>query len=382
MTASPAMTPTTRGDSVRLRSLFAAAAAGALVLGIAACGGGNKSSGTAKTGPKGGSISGAGATFPQPVYEEWASRFKDLYGTTVNYNPIGSGGGIAQFTAGTVDFGASDAAMKPEEIAAAKKKGDPVHVPTVFGAITVSYNVSGLDKGLKLDGPTIADVFLGKIKKWNDPALAKLNPGTKLPDKAITIVHRSDESGTTKLFTSFLDKQSPQWHKQVGSDKTVKWPTGTGAKGNDGVAGAVKQTDGAVGYVEEAYALQNNFTTADVKNKAGQYVAPSLQSTSAAGQGLTVPQDLRFSAINSPNPAAYPIASATFIIVYEDMCKAGKSKDTAQRVTNWLNYALGPGQQVATQLQYAPLPSNIKSKAQAKVDALKCNGAALQKASY
>ena len=364
---------------MRLRSLFAAVAVGALVLGIAACGGGNKSSGTAKTGPKGGSISGAGATFPQPVYEEWASRFKDLYGTTVNYNPIGSGGGIAQFTAGTVDFGASDAAMKPEEIAAAKKKGDPVRVPTVFGAITVSYNVSGLDKGLKLDGPTIADVFLGKIKKWNDPALAKLNPGTKLPDKAITIVHRSDESGTTKLFTSFLDKQSPQWHKQVGSDKTVKWPTGTGAKGNDGVAGAVKQTDGAVGYVEEAYALQNNFTTADVKNKAGQYVAPSLQSTTAAGEGLTVPADLRFSAINaSSNPQAYPIASATFLLVYQDMCKPGVAKDKAVRVWNWLNYAVGKGQTVAPSLQYAPLPAALDQKAKAKVDGLVCDGSPLK----
>ena len=345
----------------------------------AACGSSNDN----HSGPaQGGTISGAGATFPQPVYDEWASRFKDKSGTTVNYNAIGSGGGIAQFTANTVDFGATDSAMKDSEVKPAQKNGAPIHVPTVFGAITVSYNVSGVQKGLKLDGATIADIFLGKIKKWNDSAIKSLNPGVNLPGTAITVAHRSDESGTTKLFTTFLSDYSPEWASKVGSDKTVKWPTGTGAKGNAGVAGAVKQTDGAVGYVEQAYALQNNFTTADVKNKSGKFVAPSLQSTSAAGQGLTVPQDLRFSAINSPNPDAYPIASATFIIVYEDMCKAGKSKDTAQRVTNWLNYALGPGQQVATQLQYAPLPSNIKSKAQAKVDALKCNGAALQKASY
>jgi phosphate transport system substrate-binding protein len=269
--------------------------------------------------------------------------------------------------------------MKPEEVAAAKKKGDPVHVPTVFGAITVSYNVSGLDKGLKLDGATIADLFLGKIKKWNDPALAKLNPGMKLPDKAITIVHRSDESGTTKLFTSFLDEKSPQWHKQVGSDKTVKWPTGTGAKGNDGVAGAIKQTDGAVGYVEQAYALQNDFTTADVKNKAGQYVSPSLQSTTAAGEGLTIPADLRFSAINaSSNPQSYPIASATFLLVYQDMCKAGVAKDKAVRVWNWLNYAVGAGQKVAPELQYAPLPAALDQKAKAKVDGLVCNGSPLK----
>jgi phosphate transport system substrate-binding protein len=347
--------------------------------GATACGSSNKN----HTGPtQGGTISGAGATFPQPVYDEWASRFKDKSGTTVNYNAIGSGGGIAQFTANTVDFGATDAAMKDSEVTAAQKNGTPVHVPTVFGAITVSYNVSGVKKGLKLDGSTIADIFLGKIKKWNDTAIKSLNPGVSLPGTAITVAHRSDESGTTKLFTSFLSDYSPEWASKVGSDKTVKWPTGTGAKGNAGVAGAVKQTDGAVGYVEQAYALQNNFTTADVKNKSGKYVAPSLQSTSAAGEGLTVPADLRFSAINSPNPNAYPIASSTFIIVYDDMCKAGKSKDTAQRVVNWLNYALGPGQQVAKELQYAPLPANILTKSQAKVDALKCNGAALQKASY
>src|SRR5262245_10071268 len=343
---------------------------------VAACGSSNDN----KKGPaSGGTISGAGATFPQPVYDEWASRFKDTYGTTVNYNAIGSGGGIAQFTANNVDFGATDAAMKDDEVKAALKNGTPVHVPTVFGAITVSYNVSGVKKGLKLDGPTTADIFLGKVKKWNDPEIKNLNPGVSLPGTSITVVHRSDESGTTKLFTTFLSDYSPQWASQVGADKTVKWPTGTGAKGNAGVAGAVKQTDGAVGYVELAYALQNNFTTADVKNKSGKYVAPSLQSTSAAGNGVRVPADLRFDAINSPNPGAYPIASATFIIVYEDMCKAGKSQDTAQRVSNWLNYALGGGQQVASTLQYAPLPSSIRTKAQGKVDALRCNGSALQK---
>lgn len=351
---------------------------GSISLLATACGSSNKGSGPAT----GGTISGAGATFPQPVYDEWASRFKDASDTTVNYNAIGSGGGIAQFTANTVDFGATDSAMKDEEVKAAQKNGAPVHVPTVFGAITVSYNVSGIQKGLKLDGPTIADIFLGKIKKWNDPAIKSLNPGVSLPGTAITIVHRSDESGTTKLFTTFLSDYSPQWSSQVGADKTVKWPTGTGAKGNAGVAGGVKQTNGAVGYVEQAYALQNNFTTADVKNKSGKFVTPSLQSTSAAGQGLKVPADLRYSAINSPNPSAYPIASSTFIIVYQDMCKAGKSQDTAQRVSNWLNYALGAGQKVAPDLQYAPLPANIKSQAEAKVDALTCNGQALKKASY
>jgi phosphate transport system substrate-binding protein len=369
--------------SVRSRNLLALAAAGVLAVGAAACGSSSSSStsstSTASSKKVGGTISGAGATFPQPVYDEWGNRFKSKTGTTVNYNPIGSGGGIAQFTAGTVDFGATDSAMKDAEVAAAKKKGQPVHVPTVFGAITVSYNVSGLAKGLKLDGPTIANIFLGKIKKWNDPAIKALNSGTSLPATAITVVHRSDASGTTKLFTTFLQDSSPTWSKQVGSDKTVKWPTGTGAAKNAGVAAAVKQTDGAVGYVEQAYALQNNFTTADVKNKAGQFVAPTLQSTSAAGQGLTVPADLRFSAINkSANPQAYPIASATFLLVYKDQCKAGKSPTTAQLVVNWLNYGLTDGQQVAPELQYAPLPANILAPAKAAVAGLVCNGSPLK----
>jgi len=361
-----------------LRPLFPLLAAIPLI--VAACGGGNSNNGSGPA--SGGTISGAGSSFAQPIYDEWGSRFKNKAGTTVNYNPIGSGGGIAQFTANTVDFGATDAAMKDSEVQAAQKRGQPVHVPTVFGAVTISYNVAGIQKGLKLDGATAADIFLGKVTKWNDPAIAKLNPGVSLPGKGITVVHRSDESGTTALFTSFLADYSPEWKSKVGSDKTVKWPTGTGAKGNAGVAGGIKQTDGAIGYVEQAYALQNNFTTADVKNKAGKFVPPTLASTSAAGQGLSVPADLRFSAINSPGPDAYPIASATFVIVYEDMCKAGKSKDTAQRIVNFLNYGLGAGQDVAKQLQYAPLPASLRDKSQAKVDGLQCSGTSLKKASY
>src|SRR3954447_26022748 len=240
----------------------------ALVLGVAACGSsegtdsgssGGSSGGTSSK--LGGSLNGAGATFPQPVYQEWAARMKEAQGLTVNYQGIGSGGGIAQFTAGTVDFGATDAPMKDEEITEAKKKGDPVHVPTVLGAVTMSYNVEGLDKGLKLDGATAADIFLGNIKKWNDPKIAGANSGMKLPDANISVCHRSDESGTTKNFTEFLADYSPAWKNGPGVDKSVKWPTGTGAKGNDGVAACIKQTDGAVGSVEQAFALQNNFTT-------------------------------------------------------------------------------------------------------------------------
>lgn len=345
-------------------SVFAATA-------LAACGSSSDSGSGSATG---GTISGAGATFPQPVYDQWASDVKESDGITVNYNPVGSGGGIAQLTAGTVDFGATDSAMKDEEVTAAKKKGVPVHIPTVFGAVTVAYNLEGVKTGLKLDGQTLADIFEGKITKWNDPAITGLNPGIDLPDTNITVVHRSDESGTTKLFTTFLSDYSKSWEKNVGADKTVKWPTGTGAAKNAGVAGAVKQTDGAIGYVELAYALQNNFTTAALKNAAGKYVVPDLASTAAAGDGLKVPSDLRFDAINSPNAAAYPIASATFILVYQDMCKAGAKKDAATNTLKYIDYGLGAGQEVAKTLNYAPLPAAILAKSKAAAASIECNG--------
>jgi phosphate transport system substrate-binding protein len=370
---------------VRSNRWLAAGAAAVLALGVAACGsndespsGGASSGSSSSSGAKqGGTINGAGATFPAPVYTEWAARFKDSTGTTVNYQAVGSGGGIAQFTAGTVDFGATDAAMKPEEEAAARKKGDPVHIPTVLGAVTISYKVSGVDKGLKLDGATIANIFLGKIKNWNDPAIAKVSGNTSLPDKDITVCHRSDESGTTKNFTQFLADYSKEWASGPGVDKTVKWPVGTGAKGNDGVAGCVKQTDGAVGYVEQAYALQNDFTTAAVKNKEGQFVEPSLEATSAAGVGAQVPDDLKFSTINAPGEKTYPISAVTFLLVWQDQCKVGIKPATAKLIKSWLDYALGGGQEVAPDLEYAPLPDPIKQKAQAKVDALQCNGSAI-----
>jgi phosphate transport system substrate-binding protein len=351
-----------------------------IAFGVAACGDSNNSASSTSTtaaAQKGGTLNGAGATFPQPIYSEWAARFKEAQGTTVNYQAIGSGGGIAQFTAGTADFGASDAPMKDDEIKAAEKKGTPVHVPTVLGAVTVSYNVQGIDKGLKLDGATIADIFLGKVTSWDDAAIKKSNGGASLPGTKITVCHRSDESGTTKNFTEFLAAYSPAWKKGPGVDKSVKWPTGTGAKGNDGVAGCVKQTDGAVGYVEQAYALQNDFTTAAVENKAGNYVEPSLDATSAAAEGVTPPADLRFSTIDADGDQAYPIAAITFLLVYQDMCKAGLSKDKAGLVKDWLDYAEGDGQSVAGELQYAALPDAIKSKAQAKVDGLECNGTAI-----
>jgi phosphate transport system substrate-binding protein len=347
----------------------------ALGCGIAACGSSDNSSSTAASGGGGGggTINGAGSTFAAPIYQQWGNALKDK-GVTVNYQAVGSGAGVAQWQAATADFGASDPALTPDDRAAAKK-GEGVQIPMAFGAITIAYN--GQPKGLKLDGATAADIFLGKIKKWDDPAIAKLNPGVKLTGDSITVVHRSDESGTTKGFTGFLSDYSPEWKSQVGSDKTVKWPTGTGAKGNDGVAAAVKQQKGAVGYVEEAYALQNNFTTASVKNKSGKFVAPTLDTTTAAGKGITIPKDLGVDIINSPNPAAYPIASQTFVIVYKDLCKAGISQGTAKAVKTFLDYGLGGGQNVLGQLQYAKLPSALLTKAKAAAGTLQCNGSAL-----
>jgi phosphate transport system substrate-binding protein len=315
-----------------------------LVLGVTACGGGSSSSSssggskaaaeegggteTASASTEGlsGTISGAGSTFAQPIISQWGSELQEQ-GLTVNYNSIGSGGGVAQFQENTVDFGDSDAAMTDEEVQVAEKNGTPVHVPIVLGAVTVSYNLPGVETGLKLDGATVAEIFLGKITEWNDPAIAKLNPGVELPETAITVYHRSDSSGTTALFTEFLSDYSPEWKSKLGEGDTVKWPTGTGANGNEGVAGGVSQTEGAIGYVELAYALQNEFTFADVQNKAGKFIEPSLESTSAAGEDVKFPPDLRFSMINaSSSAAAYPIASTTFVLVYEDPVKRGRAK--------------------------------------------------------
>src|SRR3954466_13187530 len=247
-----------RSLSVRTRTVVAGLLALVAAFGVAACGSSKKSSSSDVGGVSApsGTINGAGSTLAAPVYQQWGSNLKGN-GITLNYAPVGSGAGVAQWTAGTTDFAGSDPSLAPEDKKAATK-GTPVQIPTVLGAITVSYNLSGVDKGLKLDGKTIADIFLGKVKNWNDPEIKALNSGIDLPSKSIQVVHRSDESGTTKGFTTFLSAYSPEWKSNVGADKTVKWPTGTGAKGNAGVAAAVKQADGAVGYVEEAYALQNN----------------------------------------------------------------------------------------------------------------------------
>jgi phosphate transport system substrate-binding protein len=354
--------------SVKRRSLGLLALLALLAGGLSACsstsGGGSE---------EGGTINGAGSTFAAPIYQQWGTATKDR-GVSVNYQPVGSGAGVAQVQAGTADFGASDPPLTDKDRAGAKK-GKLVQIPTAFGAITVAYNGPGLRAGLKLDGATLTDIFLGKVRNWNDPAISRLNPGMRLPSQPITVVHRSDESGTTKGFTTFLSAYSPIWKSQVGANKTVKWPTGTGAKGNDGVAAAIKQQVGSIGYVEQAYALQNRFPTAAVKNKSGRFVGPTLATTTAAGDGVKVPKDLGINVIDSSNPSAYPIASQTFVVTYDDMCKAGLSPSAAGRVKAFLDYGLADGQAVLGQLAYAKLPSNVLNKARDATAKLRCNGA-------
>jgi phosphate transport system substrate-binding protein len=365
---------------VRSNRWLAGSAAALLALGIAACGSSDNSSTSSSSsassgGGASGSITGAGSTLAAPIYQQWGSNLKGQ-GITLNFQPVGSGAGVTSWEQGTADFAGSDPSLGDDEIAAASKKGGaPVHIPTVFGGITVSYNLSGVKSGLKLDGATIANIYLNKIKKWNDPAIAKLNSGTQLPDKNITVVHRSDSSGTTKGFTQFLADYSPEWKSGPGVDKTIKWPTGTGAKGNNGVAAAVKQSDGSIGYVEQAYALQNNFTFAAVKNKAGNFIQPTLESTSAAGDGLDIPADLRFTAIDAPGDNAYPIVSQTFVIVHTDLCAGGMSEQKAKVFKAFIDYGLSDdGQNAAKELSYAPLPADLLSKAKEQVTKLQCNG--------
>ena len=355
------------------RVMSAAVLCGALAF-VAGCGDNNSPSSGAGVS---GTLNGAGSTFAAPIYQQIGSDLKGQ-GLTVNYQPVGSGAGISQFESGTVDFAGSDPALAAADTQKISQKSAPIEIPFALGAITVSYNVPNVESGVKLDGQTVADIYLGTITSWNDPAIAKQNPGMSLPATKITVVHRSDSSGTTEGFTGFLQDYSSEWKSHVGSDKEVKWPTGTGAKGNDGVAAAVKQTEGGIGYVEQAYALQNNFTFADVKNRSGEYVAPTLASTSAAADGVDIPADLGISTINSPSPKAYPIVSQTFAITYKDPCKAGLDSNQATDLKFLINHLVSSnGQATIKKLSYAPIPTTLKSKDKSAIDGMQCNGTAI-----
>ena len=379
---------------MRTTRLGGVAVSVAAALVIAACGSSNSSSSSSSAGGSGGStgtssasggsssskvspatLNGAGSTLAQPIYQQWGSNLKSQ-GLTINYNGVGSGTGIADLQTATVDFAGSDPALKSADKSG--MKGPVLQFPVAFGAITVSYNLPGVKSGLKLDGPTLANIFSGKIKTWNDPAIKALNSGLSLPSTAITVVHRSDSSGTTNGFTTYLSDVSPSWKSSIGAGKDVKWPVGTGAAKNSGVAAAVKQTAGAVGYVEQAYALENGFTYAAIKN-GSSYVLPTIANTSAAANGITVPADLGISTINSSAPGAYPIVSQTFLVVYKDPCKDDKeSAATAKGLKSFLAYAFGAGQQTlgegGNKLPYAPLPSSLAAKNNTQLATMTCNG--------
>ena len=303
-------------------------------------------------------LNAAGATFPYPIYSKWFNQYHQEHpDIEINYQSIGSGGGIRQVTAGTVDFGASDGPMSDEQLASAKVK--IIHLPTVLGAVVPAYNIPGFKGELKFTPEVIAGIYLGKITSWNDPAIAKVNPGVSLPNQGIIVVHRSDGSGTTYIFTDYLSKVSNEWRDSVGKGTSVKWPTGLGAKGNEGVAGMVRQMEGAFGYVELIYALQNNISFGPVKNTAGSFVKASLESTTAAASSVkTMPADFRVSITNPPGKDAYPIASFTWLLVPADW----KDKNKEKIIVDFLNWMLEKGQSMTADLNYAPLPDAVKQK--------------------
>jgi len=312
-------------------------------------------------------LNGAGATFPYIIYSKWFDLYHKKTGIEFNYQAIGSGGGVKQVTEGTVDFGASDAFLSNKQLKAIKqKRGTAVlHIPTVMGAVVVSYNLPSVGMGLKLTPDVLADIFLGKIKMWNDKRIKKINKGKKLPKRPILVVHRSDGSGTTHIFTDYLSKVSKSWKKKVGVGKAVDWPIGLGGKGNDGVAGLVKQTEGSIGYVELAYAVQNKLSYASLKNRAGKYVKPTFDAVSAAAAGFMkdMPSDLRVSIVNAGGAKSYPIAGMTWLLVYQNM----KDKKKAKALKDFILWALDEGESYAKDLHYAPLPKEVISMCKKQV---------------
>ena len=314
-------------------------------------------------------INGAGATFPAPIYQKWFQDYHKAHpDVQINYQSIGSGGGIRQLTEGTVDFGASDMPMTDEQIKAITK-AHTLHFPTVLGAVVPTYNVGGVSGDLKFSGETLAGIFMGKIKKWNDAALKKDNPGVNLPNEDITVVHRSDGSGTTFVWTDYLSKVSPDWKSKVGANTSVKWPIGLGGKGNEGVAGLVKQTPNSIGYVELIYAVQNKMGYGSVKNTAGTFVKADFNSVSAAAAGAAqeMPADFRVSITNAPGKEAYPISSFTWLLIPDKIDNPVKKK----ALTDFLKWMLNTGQQNAQGMSYAPLPKPVVAKEEKQIALIK-----------
>jgi phosphate transport system substrate-binding protein len=331
-----------------------------------------------------GTLSGAGATFPYPLYSKWGADYNTKCGVKLNYQSIGSGGGVKGWQQNTVDFGASDAFLADSEIAAAAKNGEPVEIPVAFGAVVVAYNLKGLSAPLKMTADMIAGIFDGKIKKWNDPAIAAANSGVTLPSTDISVVHRSDGSGTTSIFTTYLTLTSPDWVTTIGkgdktksAGKTVTWPVGLGASGNEGVTQGINQTDGGVGYIELQYALSNKIPFADVQNSSGTWITPSLASVVAAANLPSYPADLRFNLANSPVASGYPISGSTWLIVYKDLSKVMKSQDRANALVDYLWWAIHEGQNDNAGLNYASIPANLLPQDEAAVKSINWAGTPL-----
>jgi phosphate transport system substrate-binding protein len=312
-------------------------------------------------------INGAGATFPNPIYSKWFSEYGKLKQVAINYQSIGSGGGIRQLTNQTVFFGATDGPMTDEQMQQAP--GRILHLPTVLGAVVPVYNIPNFKGELKFSGPVLADIFLGKITKWNDPAIAKLNAGASLPSSDITVVHRSDGSGTSYIWVDYLSKVSPEFKKRVGVATSVKWPVGLGGKGNEGVAGLVEQTPGSLGYVELIYALQNKIAYGPVQNLDGEFTPANLQSVTAAAAAAvkSMPKDFRVSITNAPGKGVYPISSFTWILLYE----TPKDKGQGRAMVEFMKWALTDGQKFAADLGYAPLPAEVVKLELAALDTIK-----------
>jgi len=309
-------------------------------------------------------INGAGATFPYPIYSKWFDAYAKVDPSVrFNYQSIGSGGGQKQILAQTVDFGASDAPMSDENLS--KAQGKLLHIPTVAGAVVLTYNLEN-SPTLKLDGPAIADIFLGKITKWNDQRIVAMNPGVQLPDQDFVVVHRSDGSGTTFIFTDYLSKVSPEWKQKVGNNTSVNWPAGLGGKGNEGVSGQVKQTPNSIGYVELIYAIQNKMPYAEVKNAAGSFVKPTLEAVTAALATAEVPDDFRFSMTNPPGKDAYPVGGATWLLVYQNQ----KDKEKGKKLVEFLKWAETDGQKMARDLHYAPLPDDLQQRVRKEIETI------------
>ncbi len=315
-------------------------------------------------------LTGAGATFPAPLYTKWFSEYEKLTGVKVNYQSIGSGGGIKSITDRTVDFGASDAPMTDEQLKAAK--GEILHVPTALGAVVPTYNLQGLPKPIKFTPETLCGIFMGKIKKWSDPALKADNPELNLPDKDIIVVHRSDGSGTTYIWTDYLSTVCPEWKEKVGKGTSVNWPVGIGAKGNEGVSGEVRQNPNSIGYVELIYALQNKLPVGWVKNKAGKFIEPTLESVTAAAAGVAarIPPDLRVSIVDAEGENSYPVSGFTYLLVYKEQTDKAK----AVALTRMMWWAIHDAQQYNAGLGYAPLPAEIIKLAEAKVESITVDG--------